>query len=87
MEHLPWMAASEVFCKDFVDINYDNTSFRILEALLWFKLFYFPTTIAFWFAKYLFPIDRDTKTNYVKDFTLCSIIRSNQPLWKICGVA
>ena len=36
-------------------------------------------------CEYIFPIDEDT--NYlrvlVKDFTLSSIYRSNQPLWKI----
>ena len=31
-EHLWWLTASKVFCKDFVSISYENASFCVLEA-------------------------------------------------------
>ena len=67
----------EVFCKDFVDNSYENASFGILEDSIWLQLIYFLTTIAFWFMKILFWIDGDNLSTY----------RSNQPLWKIHGIA
>ena len=42
-EHLRWVVASEVFCKDFVDTSYENVSCRILEALLWLQLMFLIT--------------------------------------------
>ena len=49
-EDLLWLAGSKLFGNDFVDFSHENTSFRILEALLWLHLIYFLTTIAFWFV-------------------------------------
>ena len=46
-QHLRWVVASAVFCKDFVDISRKNTSYRILEALIWLQLIYFLITNAF----------------------------------------
>ena len=37
--------------------------------------------------KYFIRIDGNNLRVLVKDFTLCSIYRSNQPLWKIHGIA
>ena len=48
------------FCKDFVDISYENASFLILEDSIWLQLIYCLTTIALWFVKYLFTIVRNT---------------------------
>ena len=67
----------EVFCKDFVDISYENASFGILEDSIWLQLIYFLTTITFWFMKILFWVDGGN----------LSIYRSNQPLWKMHGIA
>ena len=51
----------ELFCKDFVDISYENASFRILEDSVWLQFIYvFLTTIIFLSAKYLFPINGGT---------------------------
>ena len=50
---------STVFCKDCVDISYENGSFGVLEDSIWLDLIYFLTTIAFWLIKYLFRIDGD----------------------------
>ena len=36
-----------VFCKDFVDIGYEDALFLILEDLIWRQLTYILTTIAF----------------------------------------
>ena len=76
-----------LFCKGFVDISYENASCHILEDSIWLQLIYFLTTIAV--LKYLFPTDGDI--NYLrllaKDFTLRSTFCSNQPLWKIHGIA
>ena len=47
----------EVFCKDFVDIDFENASFRILEDFIWLQITYFLTTIAFWFVNHFFWID------------------------------
>ena len=54
------MTLLEVFCKDIVDVTYENASFLILEDSKWLQLIYFQTTIAFSFEKCLFPIDGDT---------------------------
>ena len=64
----------EVFCKEFVDIIYDNVSLAIQEDSIWLQLIYFLTTTTFW---------------YMKRFsnTLCSIYRSNTLLWKIHDIA
>ena len=35
----------EVFCKDFVDISYENTSFHILEDFIWLQFIYFLTAV------------------------------------------
>ena len=53
------MAASEVFCKDVIDISYKSASFRILEDSMWLQLMslVFLTIIGFSFVKYLFPIN------------------------------
>ena len=52
-EHLRWLITSEAFCKDFVEISYENASCRILEALQWLQLIYL-ITIAFWFVNIFF---------------------------------
>ena len=46
----------EVFCKDFVDISYENASFGILKGSIWLQLIYFLTAIAFWPMKYIFRV-------------------------------
>ena len=61
-EHLRWLAASEKFYKDSVDISYENASCRTLEASLWKQVIDFLTTIAFCFVKYVFQIDGNTLT-------------------------
>ena len=44
-EHLfhrtTFMVASEVFCKDLIDISYKKTLFRILEDSRWLQIIYF----------------------------------------------
>ena len=77
----------EVFCEDFVDISYEIASYRILQDSIWLQVIYFLTTVAIWFVKYLFRIDGDNLRVLAKDFTLCSIYWSNQPLWKNRGIA
>ena len=78
----------ELFCKDFVNISYENTSFSIPEESIWLKPIYFLTTIAFWLMKYLFLIDGDILRVLTKHLTpLCRIYRSNQPSWNIHGTA
>ena len=52
-------SSCSTFCKDFVNICYENASFLILEDSSWLKLVYFLTKIEIWFVKYLFPIDGD----------------------------
>ena len=69
----------ELFCKDFVDISYENASFSIPEESIWLKPIYFLTAIAFWLMKYLFLIDGDILRVLAKYLTLCRIYRSNQP--------
>ena len=69
----------ELFCKDFVDISYENASFSISEESIWLKPIYFLTAIAFWLMKYLFLIDGDILRMLAKYLTLCRIYRSNQP--------
>ena len=54
---------------------------------IWLQVIYFITTIAFWFVKYLFRIDGDDLGGLAKDFTLCSIYRTNQTFWKIHEIA
>ena len=51
----------EIFCKDLVDINYENTSVCILESSIWMHLIYSLTSIPHWFAKCIFPINRGIK--------------------------
>ena len=46
----------EVFCKDFVNISYENASFGILKGSIWLQLIYFLTAIAFWPMKYIFRV-------------------------------
>ena len=46
----------EVFCKNFVDISYENASFGILKGSIWLQLIYFLTAIAFWPMKYIFRV-------------------------------
>ena len=58
--NLRWLAASEKFYKDSVDISYENASCRTLEASLWKQVIDFLTTIAFCFVKYVFQIDGNT---------------------------
>ena len=41
-------------------ISYENALFLILENSIWLQPIYFLAAIAFWFVKYLFPIDGDT---------------------------
>ena len=43
--------------------------------------------LAYEIIKYLFRIDWDNLSVLAKDMTLCSDYRSNQPLWKIHGIA
>ena len=50
----------EVFCKEFLDISNENTSFLMLEDLMWLQLMYFLTMIAFWLVKLIFPFDGET---------------------------
>ena len=75
----------ELFCKDFVDISYENVSFSILEESIWLKTIYFLTTIAFWLMKYLFLIDGDILRVLAKHLNLCRFYRSSQSSWKIHG--
>ena len=52
------MTASEVFCKDVIDISFKSVSFRILEDSMWLQLMsFFLTIIVFSFVKHLFPIN------------------------------
>ena len=46
----------ELFCRDFVDISYENASFRIIEDIVWLQHIYFVTTIVFLSVKYIFPL-------------------------------
>ena len=84
-DHLQTAASTSwgILCKEFVDISYDNVSFGILEDSIWLQLIYFSTIIAFrsmkCFSNTLCSI-KDVKE-------LGSIYRSNQPLWKIHGIA
>ena len=71
----------------FGNIRCENASFRILQDSIWLQVIYFLTTIAFWFTKYIFWMDRDHLRALAKDFPLSSIYRSNQPLWKIHDIA
>ena len=56
----------EIFCEKFVDSSYENNSFLILEDSTWLQLIDFLTTIPFWTAKSLFPIDRDSHVTYLR---------------------
>ena len=77
----------EVFCKDFVNIAHEKALFGIVEGSIWLHFICFLSTVAFWLIKYLFRIDGDSLRVLAKDFTLCSICGSNQPLWKIQVIA
>ena len=59
------------FCKDFVDISYENASFGMLEVLLWLQLIYFLIAVAILVRKISFP----DRWGHSKHFTLCSIYR------------
>ena len=50
----------EVFCKDFVDISYQNASFRILEAFHGCSLSIFNCNCILACEIYIFPFDGDT---------------------------
>ena len=50
----------ELFCKDSVDVSYENALFCILEDSVWLKLIYFLSTIVFFSVKYIFLTDRGT---------------------------
>ena len=66
----------EVLCiRNLLIFSYENASFDIQEDSIWLQLIYFLTTIAFWPRKYLFRILRNC------------VVFTNQPLWKIHGVA
>ena len=69
-------ACWSILYKEFLYISYENASFGILEDSIWIQLIYFWTTMAFW-------------RRYEISFsdTLSTIYRSNQPLWKIHGIA
>ena len=41
----------EVFCKDLIDISYQNALLLVLEDSIWLQLICFLTVIAFWFVK------------------------------------
>ena len=47
------IAPLEVFCKNIVDISYENASFLQCLLPVWLLLIYFLTTIIFWFVKCL----------------------------------
>ena len=64
------MAASEVFCKDFFNISYENVSCRILESLLWLQLIFFFNWNCILVCELCFWITGDTLTSNTKDFTL-----------------
>ena len=57
-DHLETAASASwsIFYKEFVDINYKNASFGILEDSICTQLIDMLTTIAFWSMKYLFRI-------------------------------
>ena len=73
----------EVFCKDFVHISYENASRLYLAAAYLFLncncILGYETSFS----------DRWGQPVLAKDSTLCfcSIYRSDQPLWKINGIA
>ena len=73
----------EVFCKDFVYISYENASRLYLAAAYLFLncncILGYETSFS----------DRWGQPVLAKDSTLCfcSIYRSDQPLWKINGIA
>ena len=77
----------EVFCKDFVDISYENVSFRKVQDSIWLQVMYYLTRITYWFVKYLFWIDGDKLRVLPEDFSLRRSYRSNHPLWEIHGIA
>ena len=58
VDHLQTAASASwnTFCKEFVDISYENASFGTREDSIWLQLIYIVTTIAFWPGKYLFRI-------------------------------
>ena len=54
------MAASEVFCKDFIDISYKSASFCILEDSMWLQLIYIFTYNFVLVCEMSFPDHWDT---------------------------
>ena len=77
----------EVFCVKTLLILAMRMLHLTYYKTIWLQLIYFLTTIAFGLMKYLFWIDGNNLRVLVKDFTLWSIYGSNQPLWKIHGIA
>ena len=55
----------ELFYRDFVDISYENASFRILETFVWLQLIYFSTTIVF-FVRIFFRLLGTLWINYLR---------------------
>ena len=49
-----------LFCKDFVNIKYENASFGIPEDSIWVQLIYFLITIVFWIMKYFYRTNGTT---------------------------
>ena len=85
---------STVLSEDFVDISYEEcfmSHTRSITMAAGYLCYYFLIKIAFWFLKYLFRWMGTLYINHLrvlaKRFTLCSIYRSNWPLWKIYGIA
>ena len=68
---------TEVFCKDFVYINYQNALFLKVEDFMWQQLIYFLIAIGFWFVKCFFPMSPNQLPNNVNEFSLCCVYRLN----------
>ena len=84
---------STVLSEAFVDISCGECFMSHTRSITMAAgyLYYFLIKIAFWFLKHLFRSMGTLYINYLralaKSFTLCSIYRSNQPLWEIYGIA
>ena len=83
--HLRTFLPFEVVYKNFVNK-------QLWECIIWYtgklaQLIYFLTAIAFWLMKYLLRFDGNNLSVLAKNFTLCSIYCSNQPLWKNHDIA
>ena len=61
------LVSFEVFCKDLINISYENATFGILGDSIWLQLIYFFTTIAFWVARCPFQIKEDNFSLLVKN--------------------